>query len=118
MDNAFGICEWQDDPRQNEVYELEVLAIVKSLKKYSVYLLGIAFKIVTDCRAFMLNMSKKDLCVFVARWALLLEEFHYEIKHYPEKNMSHIDALSRNPLTACFLIDKNNDDITIRLKKA
>jgi len=54
-------------------YELEVLAIVKALKKFRVYLLGIAFIIVTDCRAFTLTMSKKDLCVRVARWALLLE---------------------------------------------
>lgn len=43
-------------------YELEVLAIVKALKKFWVYLLGIPFKIVTDCRAFTLIMNKKDLC--------------------------------------------------------
>lgn len=47
-------------------YELEVLAIIKALKKFRVYLLGISFKLVTDCRAFMLTMSKKDLCVRVA----------------------------------------------------
>ena len=40
-------------------YELEVLAIVKSLSKFRVYLLGIPFKIVTDCQAFSLTMSKK-----------------------------------------------------------
>lgn len=43
-------------------YELEVLAQVKALFKYRVYLLGIKFKIVTDCRAFALTMNKKDLC--------------------------------------------------------
>lgn len=48
-------------------YELEVLAIIKTLKKFRVYLLGIPFKIVTDCRAFTLTISKKDLCVRVAR---------------------------------------------------
>ncbi|KMQ91095.1 blastopia polyprotein [Lasius niger] len=99
-------------------YELEVLAIVKSLKKFRVYLLGIAFKIVTDCRAFTLTMSKKDLCVRVARWALLLEEFNYEIEHRPGRSMSHVDALSRNPLPACLLIDESDDEITIRLRKA
>lgn len=99
-------------------YELEVLAIIKSLKKFRVYLLGIAFKIVTDCRAFTLTMSKKDLCVRVARWALLLEEFNYEIEHRPGKNMSHVDALSRNPLSSCLLIDESDNEITIRLKKA
>lgn len=44
-------------------YELEVLAIVKSLKKFRVYLLGIQFRIVTDCQAFVMTMNKKDLCV-------------------------------------------------------
>lgn len=99
-------------------YELEVLAIVKSLKKFRVYLLGIAFKIVTDCRAFTLTMSKKDLCVRAARWALLLEEFSYEIVHRPGKDMTHVDALSRNPLPACLLIDENDDGLTIRLRRA
>lgn len=99
-------------------YELEVLAIVKSLKKFRVYLLGIAFKIIIDCRAFTLTMSKKDLCVRVAKWALLLEEFNYEIEHRPGRNMTHVDALSRNPLPVCLLISESDDEITIRLRKA
>lgn len=48
-------------------YELEVLAIIKALKRFRVYVLGIHFKIVTDCRAFALTMAKRDLCVRVAR---------------------------------------------------
>ncbi|XP_011684299.1 PREDICTED: uncharacterized protein LOC105447791 [Wasmannia auropunctata] len=40
-------------------YELEVLAVIKALKRFRVYLLGIPFKVVTDCRAFALTMSKK-----------------------------------------------------------
>ena len=60
-------------------YELEVLAVIKALKRFRVYLLGITFSIVTDCRAFALTMSKKDLCIRVARWALLLEEYNYHI---------------------------------------
>jgi len=49
-------------------YELEVLAVIKAIKKFRVYLLGTPFKIVTDCRAFMATMNKKDLCVRVAQW--------------------------------------------------
>lgn len=87
-------------------YELEVLAIVKALKRFHVYLLGTAFKIVIDCRAFALTMSKKDLCVRVARWALLLEEFQYSIEHRPGKSMVHVDALSRNPLPSCLMMNE------------
>lgn len=40
-------------------YKLEVLAIVKALKRFRTYLLGIKFKIITDCRAFAQTMSKR-----------------------------------------------------------
>jgi len=97
---------------------LEVLAIVKALKRFRVYLLGITFKIVTDCRAFMLTMNKRDLCVRVARWALLLEEFNYSIEHRPGKSMAHVDALSRNPLPVCLVIDESDAGLTARFRRA
>ena len=99
-------------------YELEVLAIVKALKKFRVYLLGIPFKIVTDCRAFALTMRKKDLCVRVARWAILLEEFDYKVEHRPATSMMHVDALSRNPLPKVMLIDEDERGIVVRLREA
>jgi len=99
-------------------YELEVLAIVKALKRFRVYLLGIIFKIVTDCRAFMLTMNKRDLCVRVARWALPLEEFNYSIEHRPGKSMAHVDALSRNPLPVCLVIDESDAGLTARFRRA
>ena len=99
-------------------YELEVLAIVKALKKIRVYLLGIPFKIVTDCRAFALTIRKKDLCVRVARWAILLEEFDYKVEHRPGTSMTHVDALSRNPLPEGMLIDEDERGIVVRLRDA
>lgn len=63
-------------------------------------------------------MNKKDLCVRIARWALLLEEFQYQIEHRPGRSMKHVDALSRYPLPECNLINKERDGLTTRLKKA
>ncbi|GFU30159.1 hypothetical protein TNCV_603851 [Trichonephila clavipes] len=78
-------------------YELEVLAIINALKKFRVYLLGQPFKIVTDCSAFQKTMQKKELITRIARWALQLEEFDYEIEHRAGSRMKHVDALSRYP---------------------
>lgn len=99
-------------------YELEVLAIIKALKKFRVYLIGIFFTIVTDCRAFTATMAKKDLCIRVARWALLLEEFNYKIEHRPGKSMIHVDALSRHPIVECCIVEQQRDRLTVQLKKA
>lgn len=79
-------------------YELEVLAVINAVKKFRIYLLGIKFKIITDCSAFQKTMDKKDLTTRVARWALLLEEYSYEIEHRRGSRMAHVDALSRYPI--------------------
>ncbi|GFV98154.1 retrovirus-related Pol polyprotein from transposon 17.6 [Trichonephila clavipes] len=96
-----------------ENYELEVLAIINALKKFRVYLLGQHFKIVTDCSAFQKTMQKKDRITRIARWALQLEEFHYEIEHRAGSRMKHVDALSRYSVMIV-----RNDTLTSKLKKA
>ncbi|GFX34169.1 hypothetical protein TNCV_2072061 [Trichonephila clavipes] len=94
-------------------YELEVLAIVNALKKFRTYLLGNHFKIITDCSAFQKTMDKKDLVTSIARWALLLEEYDYEIVHRSGQTMQHVDALSRYPVTMI-----TSDTLTARLQRA
>jgi len=83
-------CRKASAEKKYTSYELEVLAIVKALKRFQVYLLGIPFKIITDCCAFMATMNKKDLSVYVVQWALLLEEFNYIIEHRPDKSICDI----------------------------
>ncbi|GFW02723.1 retrovirus-related Pol polyprotein from transposon 17.6 [Trichonephila clavipes] len=45
--------------------------------------------------------KKKDLITRIARWALQLEEFDYEIEHRAGSRMKHVDALSRYPVMIC-----------------
>ncbi|GFW08257.1 retrovirus-related Pol polyprotein from transposon 17.6 [Trichonephila clavipes] len=94
-------------------YELEVLAIIEALKKFRSYLLGTKFKIITDCDAFLKTMHKKDLPTKIARWALMLEEFDYEVCHRPGRQMKHVDALSRYPIMMI-----SSHDITQKIKEA
>lgn len=86
-----------DAEKKYTSYELEALAIVESVKKFRKYLLGIKFKIVTDCLAFEMTIKKKDLTTRVARWILLLQEYDYTVEHRSGTKMKHVDALSRNP---------------------
>ncbi|GFX53575.1 retrovirus-related Pol polyprotein from transposon 17.6 [Trichonephila clavipes] len=94
-------------------YELEVLAIIEALKKFRSYLLGTKFKIITDCDAFQKTMHKKDLPAKIARWALMLEEFDYEVYHRPGRQMKHVDALSRYPIMMI-----SSHDITQKIKRS
>ena len=87
-----------DAEKKRHSYELEVLAIVEALKKFRVYLLGIKFKLVTDCEAFKKTLNKEDLSPKVGRWALMLEDFDYEVELCPGTRLKHVDALSRNPV--------------------
>ncbi|GBN24637.1 Transposon Ty3-G Gag-Pol polyprotein [Araneus ventricosus] len=104
-----------DAEKKYSSYELEALAVIEAVKKFRVYLLGIPFKIVTDCSALEKTMQKKDLVTRVARWALLLEEFDYVIEHRSGTRMTHVDALSRSPIDI-FCI--SFDNILPRLKSA
>lgn len=105
------------NPQQEKYgsYELEALAIVEAVKKFRNYLIGTKFKIVTDCAAFQKTLSKKDLTPKIARWALMLEEFEYEIVHRPGKKMPHVDALSRNPV---LLITRSQTELSTKIANA
>lgn len=100
-----------DAEKKLHSYELEVLAIINALKKFQIYLQGIQFKIVTDCDAFRKTLDKHDLAAKVARWALFLEGFKYEVEHRAGTRLRHVDALSRYPVLAV------NDAVTQRIQK-
>ncbi|GFX11244.1 transposon Tf2-6 polyprotein [Trichonephila clavipes] len=59
------------------------------------------------------DYAKKELITRIARCALQLEKFDYEIEHRTGSRMKHVDALSRYPvMMVC------NDTLTSKLKKA
>jgi transposase InsO family protein len=80
-------------------YDLETLAVVASLQRFRVYLIGIHFTIVTDCNSLRATFEKKDIISRVARWWNVIQEYDFEINYKPGKSMAHVDALSRNPVS-------------------
>ena len=94
-------------------YDLAVLVIVYALQKLRVYLLGLPFKIVTDCKAFQQIMQKKEVSTKIWTWAEFLEDFEYRIEHRHGTRMKLVDALSRHTIMTI-----EADDITARVKRA
>ncbi|XP_045494224.1 uncharacterized protein LOC123693263 [Colias croceus] len=84
--------------RKLHSYELETLAVFASLNRFRVYLLGIPFKILTDCNAVRSTLVKRDLIPRIARWWIQLQEYDCTIEYRQGVQMAHVDALSRNPI--------------------
>lgn len=103
-------CSRRTSPEEKHYhsYELETLAVIRSLEKFRVYLLGREFKIVTDCSALRSTFMKRDLIPRIARWWLLLQEFNCSIEYRPGTKMAHVDALSRNPIPNDSMTDSSS----------
>lgn len=95
---AFYSRQTSPEERNFHAYELETLAVVCSLRKFRVYLMGQNFKIITDCSALRSTFLKRDIIPRIARWWLLLQEFQSTVEYRPGLKMAHVDALSRNPV--------------------
>lgn len=87
-------------------YELETLAVVKSLQHFRQYLIGISFKIITDCNALKMTQRKKDLQPRVARWWMFMQDFEFSLEYRKGALMSHVDYLSRNPVNIIDIVQK------------
>jgi hypothetical protein len=79
-------------------HESETLAVVDSMRRFRIYLLGIHFTVVTDCNAIRTTMTKRDLIPRLGRWWLLTQEYDFIVEYRAGQKMAHVDALSRNSL--------------------
>lgn len=97
-------------------FELETMAVVYSLRRFRVYLENMPFVIVTDCQSLTQTLAKKSLNARIARWALELEEYNYQIRHRSGVNMGHADALSRIPKVA--LVTPDEVDMCLQIAQS
>lgn len=58
-------------------YDLETLSIIYALRRFRTYLLGLKFKIITDCQALSLTLNKKETNPRIARWVLEMQNYDY-----------------------------------------
>lgn len=76
-------------------FELEMLAIIKSIERFHIYLYGIDFTVVTDCRALVFAINKANINPRIARWTLKLQNYRFTVVYREGRRMSHVDVLSR-----------------------
>jgi len=111
---AFLSRTMQPAERNYEIYDKELLAIVKALAKWRQYLLDAAetFKIWTDHENLKYFREPHKLNGRQARWYLELQDYDFVLRHIPGKTNTKADILSRKDQ-----VDTKEDNKDVQLLK-
>jgi len=60
-------------------FELEMLAVVRAVERFHIYLYGMHFRVVTDCNALVYAIKKASLNPRISRWVLALQNYNFDI---------------------------------------
>ncbi|UYV63956.1 hypothetical protein LAZ67_2006134 [Cordylochernes scorpioides] len=85
------------------ISELECLAIVESVEKFRIYIMGKKFTIFSDHHALQWLKTIKNPSGRLFRWSLRLSSYEYEVRYIKGKLQYEADLLSRNPF--CGFLD-------------
>ena len=94
---AYGGRKLNPAERNYSVTEREALAVVAGIRHFQHYLYGRKFTVFTDHNAVRWLMNIREPTGRLARWALVLQQYDFEIVHRAGKNNGNADALSRRP---------------------
>lgn len=79
-----------------EIYDKEMLAIIRCLEEWDAELRGVKnFEIYTDHKNLEYFMTVRKLTERQMRWSLILSRYSFRIVHVPGKTNERADALSR-----------------------
>ena len=100
--------------RNYEIYDRELLAIIRALDEWRHYIQGSPHTtmVLSDHKNLTYYREAKKLNRRQARWSLYLSEFDIKLVHTPGTKMVQSDALSRRP-DHCPDEDNDNEDITV-----
>ena len=94
---AFRSQSMIDAERNYEIYDKEMLAIIRALEDWRHYLEGLPlpFDIISDHQNLTYWRSAQDLTRRQARWSLYLSRFDFHLTHKPGTANTQADPLSR-----------------------
>lgn len=112
---AFLSRKLNDRERKYSTSERELLSVVFAVEKFRPYIDGTHFIVVTDHSALKWLHKMKDPHGRLARWAMKLQQFDFEIIHRPGKGNIVADALSRSlnhdtEINMIQILDKHKDE--------
>jgi len=96
---AYLLKSLNETERNYEIYDKEILAVIRELENWRHFLEGARFKfeIWTDHKNLEYFMTVQKLSQRQARWVLYLSKFDFTLKHVPRIKMGKVDGLSRRP---------------------
>jgi hypothetical protein len=111
---AFMSKSLLDTEKNYEIYDKELLAIVKALKAWRQYLIHAnqQFEVWTDHENLKYFREPQKLNARQARWYIMLQEYNYSLQHIPGKTNTKADILSR-----LFKADTSHDNENIEMFK-
>jgi hypothetical protein len=105
-----------DAERNYEIYDKEMLAIIRALEDWRHFLEGLSkpFDILSDHRNLQYWRTTQDLTRRQARWSLYLSRFDFHLIHKPGAANTQADPLSRIPSHLVTNTDDNRAQIVLR----
>ncbi|KAF7783245.1 hypothetical protein Agabi119p4_2621 [Agaricus bisporus var. burnettii] len=94
---AFDSQHYSSAQRHYPTHEQELLAVIRSLKKWRSDLLGMHVEIYTDHKTLLNFDTQKDLSRRQARWMEFLSQYDYNFNYIAGTLNTAADALSRMP---------------------
>lgn len=92
---AYGGRSLTNAERKWSTSEQEMLAVLEGIRSYRIYLSDKKFTIHTDHKALKYVMDQKRATGRLARWAMEIQGYQFDIIHRPGKHNEVADALSR-----------------------
>ena len=103
------------EERNYEIYDREMLGLIRALEDWRHFLEGITFEVITDHKNIEWWTTMRDLNRRQARWSLYLSQFTFKVTYKKGESMQ-ADALSR--FSTDHVSDRDdNRQITVILPK-
>ncbi|WMV41372.1 hypothetical protein MTR67_034757 [Solanum verrucosum] len=112
MQNGKVIAYASRQPKVHEknylTHDLELAAVVFSLKIWRHYLYGVHVDVFTDHKSLQYVFSQKDLNIRQQMWLELLKDYDMSVLYHPGKANVVADALSRFSIYSVAHIEDEN----------